>query len=103
MGLCFSAPNYLTCSLHLPQAIPVSDVSLASVQAPSAVPNSISSSEGGKPGGLRHRDEEVEGRPRPLENLPNGVRRVALKALTYCLRPEGFLPRNTLFDGDPPI
>ena len=72
----------------------MSDVSLASAQAPSAIPSSISSSEGGKPGGLRHRDEEVEGRPRLLERAQNGDGRAALKVLTYCLGSKGFLPRN---------
>ena len=41
-------------------------------------------------------DEEVEGRPWQLESPPQGVGRVALKALTYWLGPEGFLPRNPI-------
>jgi len=32
---------------------------------------------------MRHRDEEVEGRPRPLERAQNGDGVVALKVETY--------------------
>ncbi len=60
----------------------MSDVSLASVQAPALNETGLDF-EGRKPEGLRHRDEEVEGRPRPMESPPGGVGRVALKAEAY--------------------
>ena len=39
--------------------------------------------EGRKPAGLRHRDEEVEGRPWPSERPLDGVGVAALKAQAY--------------------
>jgi hypothetical protein len=60
----------------------LSDVSLASEQAPSAW-ECCRVFEGRKPEGLRHRDEEVEGRPWPSESPLDGVGVVALKAQTY--------------------
>jgi len=82
MGLYFSAPKYLTYYAHFPQGASVSDVSLPSEQTPCAVLQFIRF-RGRKPGGLRHRDVEVGGRPRPLESSPEGDGRVAVEAVTY--------------------
>ena len=51
-------------------------------------------SEGRKPEGLRHVDEEVEGRPWQMERPLDGAGRVAFKPQVYCLRPKGFLPEE---------
>ena len=60
----------------------MSDVSLSSEQAPCAVLQSIWF-RGREPGGVRHRDVEVGGRPGPLEISPEGDGRVAVEAETY--------------------
>ncbi len=82
MGICFSAPKVLIRQVHFPQAASVSDVSFASVQAPCALLSTVWVRRG-KAEGPRHRDEEVEGRPCPLEKAPEGDGREALEALTY--------------------
>jgi len=84
MDLYFSVPKYLTCKVHVPQGVAVSDVSLSSGQIPFAAHQFIWF-RGRKPEGLRHRDVVVggRGRPRPLESSPEGDGRVAIEAVTH--------------------
>ena len=52
-------------------------------------------SEGRKPGGLRHRDEEVGAGPDGWRAHQKGLVWAAFEAQLYCLGPEGFLPEET--------
>ena len=82
MDLYFTAPKHLSCQVRFPQVALVSDVPLSSEQAPRAALRFIRF-RGRKPEGLRHRDVEVGGGPRPWENSPEGDGRVAVEAVTY--------------------
>lgn len=78
----------------------MSDVSLASAQAPSA---QGMGSEGSETEGRGHRNVKVPAGPDRGSKQSTGLARVALEAQAHCPRPEGSFPEEmtTLFAGAP--
>ena len=93
MGLCFSAPKVLIRQVHFPKAASVSDVSFASVLAPCALLSTVWFRRGEEAEGPRHRDEEIGGRPWPLEKTAEGHEGGASGHLFFDLDRKAFSER----------